>query len=180
MRLPALTLLACAAVRCCLAADAPDLTGQYRATADKLIDAALADTEGYNRLAYLCYRIGNRLSGSPGLEKASRVVAWNDEGRGIEQRPRDSGQGAALGAWRGIGAHAGAAGEAAPHARPRHERRDAARRHHRRRGGRLRLSTSSRNSAARRSRARSCVYNEEYRGYGPTRVYRSTGAVARR
>ena len=24
------------------------------------------------------------------------------------------------------------------------------------------------------------LYNEEYRGYGPTRVYRSTGAVARR
>jgi hypothetical protein len=32
---------------------AADLTEQYRATADKLIDAALADTEGYNRLAYL-------------------------------------------------------------------------------------------------------------------------------
>src|SRR5262252_3127306 len=55
---------------------AADLTDQYRATADKLIDAALADTEGYNRLAYLCYRIGNRLSGSPGLEKA---VAWSVE-----------------------------------------------------------------------------------------------------
>jgi hypothetical protein len=53
-----------------------DLTEQYRATADKLIDAALADTEGYNRLTYLCYRIGNRLSGSPGLEKA---VAWSVE-----------------------------------------------------------------------------------------------------
>lgn len=53
---------------------AADLTEQYRATADKLIDAALADTEGYNRLAFLCYRIGNRLSGSPGLEKA---IAWS-------------------------------------------------------------------------------------------------------
>src|SRR6266542_7083883 len=51
-----------------------DLTGQYRSTADQLIDAALADNEGYNRLAYLCYRIGNRLSGSPGLEKA---IAWS-------------------------------------------------------------------------------------------------------
>src|SRR3954466_233664 len=47
-----------------------DLTTQYRATADKLIDAALADTEGYNRLAYLCYRIGARLSGSTALERA--------------------------------------------------------------------------------------------------------------
>ena len=52
---------------------AADLTEQYRATADKLIDAALADTEGYDRLAYLCYRIGKRLSGSPGLERA---IAW--------------------------------------------------------------------------------------------------------
>lgn len=53
-----------------------DLTTQYKATADKLIEAALADTEGYNRLTYLCYRIGNRLSGSPGLEKA---IAWSVE-----------------------------------------------------------------------------------------------------
>ena len=52
-----------------------DLTGQYRATADKLIDAALADTEGYNRLAYLCYRIGHRLSGSPGLQKAIALLS---------------------------------------------------------------------------------------------------------
>ena len=44
-----------------------DLTEQYRHTADKLIDAALADNEGYNRLAFLCYRIGNRLSGSASL-----------------------------------------------------------------------------------------------------------------
>ena len=42
------------------AAGATDLTEQYRTTADKLIAAALADTEGYNRLAYLCYRIGHR------------------------------------------------------------------------------------------------------------------------
>ena len=37
-----------------------DLTEQYKSTADKLMDAALADTEGYSRLTYLCYRIGNR------------------------------------------------------------------------------------------------------------------------
>ena len=58
------------------AADAPNLTEQYRATANKLIAAALADTEGYDRLAYLCYRIGNRLSGSPSLERA---IAWSAE-----------------------------------------------------------------------------------------------------
>ena len=55
---------------------AQDLTSQYRETADKLIDAALADREGYERLAYLCYRIGNRLSGSPALDRA---IAWSAE-----------------------------------------------------------------------------------------------------
>jgi len=53
-----------------------DLAVKYRETADKLIDAALTDTEGYDRLAYLCYRIGNRLSGSPALERA---IAWSAE-----------------------------------------------------------------------------------------------------
>jgi carboxypeptidase Q len=53
-----------------------NLTERYRATADKLIQAALADTQGYDRLEYLCYRIGNRLSGSPSLEKA---IAWSVE-----------------------------------------------------------------------------------------------------
>ena len=57
-----------------VAADPPDLADRYRATAGKLIDAALADQDGYNRLAYLCYRIGNRLSGSPALERA---IAWS-------------------------------------------------------------------------------------------------------
>ena len=57
--------------------EAPDdLAAHYRAVSDKLIDSALADTEGYDRLAYLCYRIGNRLSGSPSLERA---IAWSAE-----------------------------------------------------------------------------------------------------
>ncbi|HEY2013091.1 MAG TPA: M20/M25/M40 family metallo-hydrolase [Bryobacteraceae bacterium] len=58
------------------AADTPNLTEHYRPVADKLIDAAMADSEGYGRLTYLCYRIGNRLSGSAGLEKA---IAWSAE-----------------------------------------------------------------------------------------------------
>jgi hypothetical protein len=53
---------------------AQNLTEQYQTTSQKLIDAALADKEGYDRLTYLCYRIGNRLSGSPALEKA---IAWS-------------------------------------------------------------------------------------------------------
>jgi hypothetical protein len=59
-----------------LAAHGQDLSVRYRAQADRLIDAAMTDVEGYNRLAYLCYRIGNRLSGSVGLERA---VAWSAE-----------------------------------------------------------------------------------------------------
>ncbi len=53
-----------------------NLTDQYRATANRLIDAALADTDGYNKLAYLCDRIGNRLSGS---ESLNRAVKWSQE-----------------------------------------------------------------------------------------------------
>ncbi len=49
---------------------------KYQDTASKLIKAALTDHEGYARLAYLCDRIGNRLSGSPPLEKA---VGWSAE-----------------------------------------------------------------------------------------------------
>src|SRR5260370_8127211 len=53
--------------------EAPTLTQQYRATETKLIDAALIDHGGIDKLSYLCDRIGNRLSGSPGLEKA---IVW--------------------------------------------------------------------------------------------------------
>ncbi len=70
MRLTSLALALCAC------AFGQNLTEQYKSTADRLIDAALADTEGYKRLTYLCDRIGNRLSGSPGLEKA---IAWSAE-----------------------------------------------------------------------------------------------------
>ena len=55
------------------AQNAGNLTEQYRDSATKLIDASLADQGGMEKLAYLCDRIGNRLSGSPALEKA---VAW--------------------------------------------------------------------------------------------------------
>ncbi len=57
-------------------ASAQSLSEQYRATANKLIDAALADKDGYDKLAYLCDRIGNRISGSVSLERA---VKWSEE-----------------------------------------------------------------------------------------------------
>jgi carboxypeptidase Q len=55
------------------AQNAGNLSDQYRDTASRLIDASLADQGGMEKLAYLCDRIGHRLSGSPALDKA---VAW--------------------------------------------------------------------------------------------------------
>src|SRR5579863_1465162 len=60
----------------CFAADNKVDTSRYQDTANKLIDAALADDAGLNRLEYLCYRIGNRLSGSAALDQA---IAWGTE-----------------------------------------------------------------------------------------------------
>ena len=60
---------------------AESLTDTYRETATKIMDAALADRGGYDKLSYLCDRIGNRLGGSPALEKA---VVW-----AAEQMKRD-------------------------------------------------------------------------------------------
>jgi hypothetical protein len=60
----------------CFAADNKTDASRYQDTANKLIDAALADDAGLNRLEYLCYRIGNRLSGSASLDQA---IAWGAE-----------------------------------------------------------------------------------------------------
>jgi hypothetical protein len=54
----------------------PEISDQYAETAQKLIAAALADPNNTARLEYLCDRIGNRLSGSPSLERA---VEWSAE-----------------------------------------------------------------------------------------------------
>ena len=50
-------------------ADIP-LDRHYQAAADRLIDAALADSAAYRRLAELVDRFGHRLSGSSSLERA--------------------------------------------------------------------------------------------------------------
>jgi hypothetical protein len=60
---------------------AQSLTETYRETATRILDASLADQGGYVKLSYLCDRIGNRLAGSPGLDKA---IAW-----AAEQMKRD-------------------------------------------------------------------------------------------
>ena len=49
------------------------LTETYRATADRILQAAMADEEGFEKLAYLTTSIGHRLAGSPSLERA---IGW--------------------------------------------------------------------------------------------------------
>jgi hypothetical protein len=56
-----------------VAAEPGSITEKYREPANQLIAAALADEEGLQRLQFLCDRIGNRLSGSASLERA---IAW--------------------------------------------------------------------------------------------------------
>jgi hypothetical protein len=60
----------------CVAAERPGHIARYQHDADKLIEAALADQTGLDRLEYLCYRIGNRVSGSASLDRA---IAWSAE-----------------------------------------------------------------------------------------------------
>jgi hypothetical protein len=67
-----------------VAAQPTNITEQYRETAQKLIAAALADSEGLERLQYLCDRIGNRLSGSASLERAIEWSAAEMKKAGLE------------------------------------------------------------------------------------------------
>jgi carboxypeptidase Q len=46
------------------------ITAQYRAAADRIIDAALKDSVAYRRLTELTDKFGNRFSGTDSLEKA--------------------------------------------------------------------------------------------------------------
>jgi hypothetical protein len=164
--------LACAAA---FAADNQNLTEQYRPVADRLIDAALADTEGYKRLEYLCYRIGNRLSGSPSLERAIQWSAAQMKEAGLSNvriipakvphwvRGEESARIVApferplhmLGLGMSIGTPPGGIT-----------------------AGIVAVSTFDELAKLGRDRVRGkiVVYNEEYRGYGPTRFYRSAGA----
>lgn len=171
-----LTLVLGTVLGTCFAADSPNLTEQYRTTADKLIDAALADTEGYNRLAYLCYRIGHRLSGSVGLEKA---IAWSAEQMKAAGLSNVRVIPTKVPHWvRG----AESARIVAPMDRPLHML-----------GLGMSIGTDAGGITAdvvavatfdelaklgrEKIQGRIVLYNEEFRGYGPTRVYRATGAA---
>lgn len=61
------------AVLALVAANAQTLGDRYSATAAQILDAARTDNGAYEKLVFLCDRVGNRLSGSPGLDKA---IAW--------------------------------------------------------------------------------------------------------
>jgi hypothetical protein len=67
--------LFCPLLLACGSMFAADLADQYKSVADRLIDAALADNDGYAKLAYLCDRIGARLSGMPSLDRA---IKWSE------------------------------------------------------------------------------------------------------
>lgn len=49
------------------------LAAKYKPAADRIIDAAMKDDDGYMALTYLCDHIGKRLSGSPQLNVA---IEW--------------------------------------------------------------------------------------------------------
>jgi hypothetical protein len=66
-----------------LSAAAP-LNETYQDTATRIIGAALADSDGYAKLSYLCDRIGNRLSGSPALDEAVEWAAAQMKRDGLE------------------------------------------------------------------------------------------------
>jgi carboxypeptidase Q len=56
----------------------------YRAAADRLIDAALADSAAYSRLAELVDGFGHRLSGSESLERALDWILAEMRADGLE------------------------------------------------------------------------------------------------
>jgi carboxypeptidase Q len=58
---------------------------RYRAAADRIIDAALADSAAYARLAELVDRFGPRLSGSDNLERALDWILDQMRRDGLEQ-----------------------------------------------------------------------------------------------
>src|SRR5580704_3038968 len=67
-----------------VAAEPSSIKQQYSEPAQKLINAAFEDTEGLERLQYLCDRIGNRLSGSASLERAIEWAAAEMKKAGLE------------------------------------------------------------------------------------------------
>ena len=55
--------------------DRHELADRYRETAGQILGAALTDVDGWAKLEHLALRIGHRLSGSAGLERAIQWAA---------------------------------------------------------------------------------------------------------
>jgi hypothetical protein len=72
--IPMAMVLAAASPAAAADMGATPMSERYGAAAQRLIDAAMRDTDGLARLQYLCDRIGNRLSGSASLERA---IEWS-------------------------------------------------------------------------------------------------------
>ena len=141
---------------------AQTVSDRQKSDANRLIDAALSDSSAYSRLATLTDRFGPRLSGSKSLEDGHRLGPRPDEGRRAGERPRRTGDGAALGARRRVRDARVAARGATAHARPREERRHAGRRNHRAGTRREELRRSHAHAPPRR-RARSCCSTMPFR-----------------
>lgn len=65
------------------------LADHYRDAVDRIVAAAHADRDAYQKLSHLTDRIGNRLSGSPALERA---IAWaaqamKEDGHDVRTEP---------------------------------------------------------------------------------------------
>ena len=75
-----------AAAASCLAARSPaqSIADQYRATAQRIAQAALADSAAWNRIAELTEKFGNRFSGSPSLEQAIDWIIAQMKADGLE------------------------------------------------------------------------------------------------
>ncbi len=87
-RTPALMLLAALVVGGAsltpLAAQQESLAERYRAVADRIIDAALADSSAYERLGLLVDGFGHRFSGSESLERALDWILEEMQHDGLE------------------------------------------------------------------------------------------------
>src|SRR5262245_35402580 len=71
-------------------AQRPTLDAQYRDAAGRLIGAALVDEGGWEKLSYLTTRIGNRLSGSPQLERAVEWIVGRMKSEGLDNARQQS------------------------------------------------------------------------------------------
>jgi len=84
-RLVLLAVLGMAVRPAPLAAQDEAIAARYRAVADRIIDAALADSGAYRRLGELTDRFGPRLSGSDNLERALDWILEQMKRDGLER-----------------------------------------------------------------------------------------------